>query len=482
MRRALSMQGEVAGSGEAPLLTDDALDAGAAIQALMAVADVILVVGRDGTIRSARVGADRPLEGLQAHSRRTWVDLLAPDSVAKGREILEAIVSSTAAPQPPRPREVNVLGAAGPVPLRIVAVPQGEDVLLIGQSLQPQADLQRQLIDIQQGMERDYARLRGVEARYRLLFQLAGTPMLIVDAASRKVVEANAACPPVFGLTSARLIGRTLPSLFDEHDWSTLDGLLAAAIGAGEAKGVALRAAAGEARFLVSAHLFRQEGESLLLLQVRPDGEAAVSNQIAPLPSLVERLPEGFVVTDGDGLVLEANRAFLDLAGLPTASAAAGRGLGDWLGRTTADFGALLSSVSRHGTVRGVPSLVRGAYGSEEPVEVSAVGLVEQSAPRIGFLVRADRRRLTPGGGSDLPRSVEQMKALVGNVPLRELVRETTDVIERLCIEAALELTADNRASAAEMLGLSRQSLYAKLHRFGIGDLGSDASGDDPAA
>ena len=47
----------------------------------------------------------------------------------------------------------------------------------------------------------------------------------------------------------------------------------------------------------------------------------------------------------------------------------------------------------------------------------------------------------------------------------------TTDVIERLCIEAALELTRDNRASAAEMLGLSRQSLYVKLRRHGLGDL-----------
>jgi len=32
-------------------------------------------------------------------------------------------------------------------------------------------------------------------------------------------------------------------------------------------------------------------------------------------------------------------------------------------------------------------------------------------------------------------------------------------------------LTNDNRASAAEMLGLSRQSLYVKLRRYGIGDL-----------
>ena len=62
-------------------------------------------------------------------------------------------------------------------------------------------------------------------------------------------------------------------------------------------------------------------------------------------------------------------------------------------------------------------------------------------------------------------------------MPLKELVREATDVIEKLAIEAALELTNNNRASAAEMLGLSRQSLYVKLRRYGIGDLGPDEEG-----
>jgi DNA-binding NtrC family response regulator len=71
----------------------------------------------------------------------------------------------------------------------------------------------------------------------------------------------------------------------------------------------------------------------------------------------------------------------------------------------------------------------------------------------------------------ELPRSVEQLSHLVGRVTLKELVREATDLVERLCIEAALELTGNNRASAAEVLGLSRQSLYSKLHRYGLGDL-----------
>jgi DNA-binding NtrC family response regulator len=60
-------------------------------------------------------------------------------------------------------------------------------------------------------------------------------------------------------------------------------------------------------------------------------------------------------------------------------------------------------------------------------------------------------------------------------VPLKEIVRDTTDLIEQLCIEAALQLTNDNRASAAEMLGLSRQSLYVKMRRYELGDLTSDS-------
>ncbi|OYW11929.1 MAG: hypothetical protein B7Z59_02955, partial [Acidiphilium sp. 37-67-22] len=69
-----------------------------------------------------------------------------------------------------------------------------------------------------------------------------------------------------------------------------------------------------------------------------------------------------------------------------------------------------------------------------------------------------------------VPRSLEQIGELIGRVSLKDIVREATDVIERLSIEAALDITGDNRASAAEMLGLSRQSLYVKLRRYGMMD------------
>jgi transcriptional regulator PpsR len=476
---AISVLRNAVDNGVLPTLSTKNLDPSSAVVALASIADILLLIDQEGSVQAAGFGSDTTLASeLLLPCNRRWTDLLSPESVIKGRDLLATAVTGAVS----RAREINQLGAIpGQIrPIRYVAIRHGDngDILLIGRDLQPQAHLQRQLVDVQQTMERDYGRMRAVETRYRVLFQLGGTPMLIVDVGNRKVLEANSACLALFGLTAPRMTGRTVASLFDEHDAEALQGLLTTAVSAGEAKGVVLRAATGERHFELSAHLFRQEGASLLLLQARPVTEPAhgTANDVVVLPTLIERLPEGFVITDGDGTVMEANRTFLDLAELPLMASAIGKSLGHWLGRTTVDFGVLLSSLQDRGTIRGFSTILRGEFGAEEGVEVSAVKILDQAAPRIGFLIRTGKRGVESDhrAPTNLPRSVEQMKELVGNVPLKELVRETTDVIERLCIEAALELTNDNRASAAEMLGLSRQSLYSKLHRFGLGDLGKD--------
>ena len=79
--------------------------------------------------------------------------------------------------------------------------------------------------------------------------------------------------------------------------------------------------------------------------------------------------------------------------------------------------------------------------------------------------------------GDATVRSEPADRDWIGRVSMKELVRDAIDVIERLCIESALELTGNNRASAAEMLGLSRQSLYVKLRRYGLSDPGRCRAG-----
>ena len=65
-------------------------------------------------------------------------------------------------------------------------------------------------------------------------------------------------------------------------------------------------------------------------------------------------------------------------------------------------------------------------------------------------------------------KALENSMKLVGSAPLKDLVSDTSDVVERICIKTALELTRNNRVAAAEMLSLSRQSLYIKLRKYGL--------------
>ena len=241
------------------------------------------------------------------------------------------------------------------------------------------------------------------------------------------------------------------------------------------------RSADGKRSFVVAVALFRQEDSSLFLIRISSlkakASEVAVPKAKSQLLKIVERAPEGFVVTDPKGSILVANRAFLDLAQLATEQQARGESIDRWLGRPGVELNVLLKNLKEYGSVRLFSTILHGEHGSTSDIELSAVSVLNGEPPCLGFMIRNIGRRLSSGDHSSkwaLPHSVEQLTELVGRVPLKDLVRETTDIIEQLCIEAALELTGDNRASAAEVLGLSRQSLYVKLKRYGLADAVSD--------
>ena len=92
-----------------------------------------------------------------------------------------------------------------------IALPQqggrsktGARSVVFGRDLRANAALQQRLISAQQAMERDYWRLRHMETRYRSLFQVASEAVLILDAVSGKLEEANPAALALFGGEASR--------------------------------------------------------------------------------------------------------------------------------------------------------------------------------------------------------------------------------------------------------------------------------------
>lgn len=477
----MSGAGAEVGHFQAPKRSLSDIDADIAGKLIAAAADVALIV-EDGVIQDIASHAEEiSAIGLERWLGRSWIDTVTVESRPK----IEALLSGVAAPLP-RSRQVN-----HPVPDRedipilytAVAVGNAGRVVAVGRDLRVIAAMQQRLVDAQQSMERDYSRLRHAETRYRLLFHLASEAVIVVDAATMKVTEANPATTELLAIPAQRIAGRAFPSMFEEDSAEAVRELLTRVKTVGRGNDISVRLDESDREFRLTASLFRQDRASHFLIRLAPL-QPGSSSIIVPatksrLLTIVESLPDGFAVVGMDRRIVTVNQAFLDLAQLATEDLVRGEPLDRWLGRSGVDVNVLVASLREHGSIRRFATVMRGEYGTVEEVEVSAVSVTTEDQPCIGLTIRIAGRR--PATGSARPEnpasSVARLTELVGRVSLKELVRETTDTVEKLCIEAALELTDDNRASAAEMLGLSRQSLYAKLRRYGLGDL----DGDDEA-
>lgn len=468
--RAGDRSGDRAGErlGDRPIPAGLAsLSSDTATRALVASCDLALVVDRDGIIREVAVGSDELAEfGIDTWVGRRWSDTVFAENRVKIAEMLGGDS------HPGRWRQVNHDTPAGEFPVRYLAMPAGTDgdMVAVGRDLRATAVNQQRLLRAQQAMERDSLRLRQTEARYRLLFDSAIEAIVVVDATTRRIVEANPTARRLAGVGGDVIEGEAFTTLIAPEDREAAIALLAAVAAAEQRHPGRIHLRDGLA-CIVSATLFRQDRGVYLLVRLQPnDATAIVSDR--PLGEVLERIPDAFVLTDAELSILAINGAFLDLVRCPRGDDVRGQSLTRFLGRRGVDVALLQSQLAEHGSLRNFATIARAVDGQEEDVEVAAVAADEGGEVRLGFSIRVIGRRLpAPVDDRQTPRSVEQLTELVGRVSLKEIVRESTDLIERLCIEAALTYTADNRASAAEILGLSRQSLYSKLHRHGLGNL-----------
>jgi transcriptional regulator PpsR len=427
---------------------------------IAAAGDVALVVGPDGVITDLAIGsAELADEGAHAWLGQPWASTVATDSRNKVAEMLSGDLG-----QPPRWRQVNQLVGKGEVPIRYIAFDTGEAgaIIAIGRDLRATAALQQRLIAAQQAVERERLKGRQAESRYRLLFGLSTEAVVIVDGATRTVIEANPAAERLLGRSA--LAGRALPSLFAPEDRESLLATLGAIAASDEAPPARLHTAETGDAFDVSGTLFRQGGASFILLRLGTAGGAGPD-----LETILERVPDAFVLTDAGFVIREANGRFVELVGHARRDDVVGHALTRFIGRPGIDSSLMVTEIENHGAFTGLSTVARTRFGDQVDVEVSGVAASDWSGDWRGFTIRpspGERRTLATQIAS--PRSVEELTDLVGRMSLKDIVRESTDLIERLCIEAALKCADNNRASAAEILGLSRQGLYLKLHRHGL--------------
>ncbi|MET0705775.1 MAG: transcriptional regulator PpsR [Tardiphaga sp.] len=439
--------------------------------------DITLLLDMDGVIREATLSPAMAAESVDGWLGRPWVEIAGDSGGDKIRRMVDDARSSGISAF----RQINQRFPSGlELPMEFTTVLLGgrAGMLAIGKNLQAVAELQSRLIAAQQTMERDYWKLREIETRYRLVFDASDEAVVIVSAANLRIVEANRAA--VEALNSSRrrnedLAGRELLHEVASDDREAVREMLNRVRERGKALSILVHLGAEAKPWMLRGSLITAEPGHVYLLQFTPASPAIapVNGVHSAVEGLIDHLPDGFVALDEAGIIGHANQAFLDLVQIGAKGSAIGESLGRWLWQPGADLNALLANVERHGTVRMFTTTLRGELGTDTEIEISAVGHESGDGRKIGVLLRNVSRRLPVTGEGDMLRTaLGSISEQIGKSSLRKLVKNTVSIVEQHYVKEALELAKGNRTATAELLGLSRQSLYAKLARYGLDDKG----------
>ena len=461
--------------------SNDELFSGLGADALGALAtansDIALVVSSLGRILDVAY-RDKSLKAwdIDGWVGKPWSETVTVES----REKIANLLQEASAASPTRSRQVNHPAKTGhdlPVGYRIVSFSSWPNKVALGTDLRAMAEMQQRLVRAQIDMEKDYRKLRDIESRYKILFHLAVEPLIVVESSTLRILDANDDAAKLLERPVKKLVGSSAASVFAKVDQAAAAEPLAALGARARADVFRARPATSDQPMDIRVTPFREFGKTNLLVCFvgdEPIKANATSASDANMASMVDSIPEGIVIVNGTGNVVEANPAFLDMIRVVSLDRVEDKSLDNWLGGSSVDLQVLMANLREHGTVRRFSSVMRDELGGTESVEGSAARIDNRDGPLFGFAIRVAARHdaLPSASAGGAPRLATQFTELVGRVPLKDLVRDTADTIEKLCIEAALRLTDNNRASAADMLGLSRQSLNIKLKRYGISDLG----------
>lgn len=436
-------------------------------------ADISLLISSDGRILAVMVNPAHPVFGrLEPWVGKPIADVITDESHEKLVKRLDVINRPGAHSLAVEINHIDQTLWEFPVRYSMHSIGRDKTILMMGRDMRPVAEMQQQLVMAQFALERDYETQREMDTRYRVLMEATRDAVVLVAMNSGRIADLNAAAAMMLGGSRLDLVGAAIAQEFEGRRRGEFLESLSNIASADAVSPVELVARRSQRKVRVIPKLFRAAGERLMLCRIEAPELINSSNSESNenLERLFHEGVDAIVFLDQDGIILSANDSFLKLTDSTHLASVRNRSLADFLARGGVDLRVLLDNTKRARQLRMYATRILSEFKGEVAVEISATYLSDRPKPGFGLIIRdASRSEMLrkPGftAGEDGMRSVME---LVGSSTLRDIVAETTDVVEKMCIQTAVDLTRNNRVAAAEMLGLSRQSLYVKLRKFGL--------------
>ena len=436
--------------------------------------DIAVMIDLKGSIKSVLVNQSEQYYGDLSHwEGKNITKFLTMDSVPKIERALSKLNSGKTILHSIELNHQDNAKWQFPVRYNAHLVGQNDNILLLGRDLRSISETQQQLVKAQIAVEQSHEERKEYDAHYRSIFSTANEPIFILDAKTGKIRQANPAACTLLGEDVGTLLSEPFGKFVAFKDKKNLTDKLATAAMSKTPFKVIISHNGQDTESSLHPVIYRASGQQVILVRLSLEKNRANLNDPLSqnLISLYKNGTDGIVFTNASGVISYVNESFLELINTAQGSEIIGRSLGDFLSKGQIDLAVMLENVQRAGPMRIYSTDLKNDFGLKTAVEVSMTKISSNAAKQVSFVIRETSRAEPPGpirpaiASNDNNPSISE---LVGSASLKEIVAETTDVIEKICIQTAVETTNNNKAAAAEMLGLSRQSLYVKLHKYGL--------------
>ena len=450
------------------------LDQAATADLISRLCDFAFVISSDGEIIQTMTSPFlAPRLDLSSWKGLQFLDTLTKESVPK----FEARIAQFKEGQKEvRPVELNhrPTHQQTELPVRYTYHRAAEDgsTLILGSDLRPVAEMQQQLVEAQIALENDYDDRREHEIRLKVLMESSDVATVFIALDTGVISSCNSAAEVLLGRSRKELMDASFAAEFEDEDVTSLIDRMVTAASDVSITAVLANSARGGRSYRLNPTLFRGATSQMLLCKMEPeDSSLEPIDQLAThLVSFFHKGVDPIVFVNMSGQILSANEAFVSVANVTHAQTLSGRSMSDFFSRGSVDLNVILESARRNGKMRLYSTKILNEHGDERPVEISTTQIRTEREP-ICVLVMRNARRVE---GISTPTSqmseeeVNSVVELIGSQSLKDVVARSTDVVEKMCIETAIRMTSNNRVAAAEMLGLSRQSLYVKLRKYNL--------------
>ncbi len=222
------------------------------------------------------------------------------------------------------------------------------------------------------------------------LFSASSEAVMILDAASDKILQANPSAAALLRTTRTALIGTRFLSAFESSSSAEIDRHTRLARTSGSSDVMAVRARGGRIELRARISLVRAASQSYFLVRLEPAVCEALTMSAGPGSAVLEVIdgaPVGFLITEAGFHVDYANRAFIEMAGVNSEAEVRGSPLTRWLRLSEADLGQLAQQLSAREATSRVTTQLCSAGNRSRRVELCAIPVADGEHTWWGFTV-----------------------------------------------------------------------------------------------